>query len=740
MNYTLSNLGYLKSKKTLLKKLSNSILKATNISNLFYFLCKFFAILTDSKLVQGVLTIDDDNYLINEFDSKNSNFEKTHSRKNYINSKTLKKVDSDINEILNIIHKKFINLKNPVSYKELYINNICTSYNEKFKDYHFIPVYIENSMYGFLIIQSDINHYLTNDIIRYITELILLQASNTLTNIYKKDSSTYINDNICDTEQLISNILGKPSSIICITTIDGYITFCSRNSEEILGYPSNFLVGKRLFPLIHKDYKEEFIQKYKKTLIDNINNYAEILFKCYDGTFTKVKMSPKCILDVHKNIVGIMFTISTVNNSLKNTQPINFQNNKLLDLNPFGIFMTKNGIITHSNKMGLNLLNINDVEQCLNKSIYDFFDLAEDYHRNYNEKQVFLFDNTYADCLGKKVIRKRDGKPYYLETLSFTTNGIPTGYILILIKNIENVYNSQYTEELYKKIEEKTTLLNKTIEYDKLRSEFFANISHELRTPINVIYSALQLLNINLSSVLPDYEDSDIFNKRILIIQQNCFRLIKLINNLIDSTRIDAGFYQLTFSKCNIISIIEDITLSVCDYVENKGIKLIFDTDIEEKYTYCDIEKIERIMLNLISNAVKFTDKGGSIFVNLHNKGTYLLISIEDTGVGIPKEKCNTIFQRFVQVNSTRKREGEGSGIGLSLVRSLVEMHSGNIWVESKLNKGTTFTIQLPYCVDPNTFINKNTNNTININYSNHHVGNLNNTNSDAIKIEFSDI
>src|SRR3712207_9378471 len=109
--------------------------------------------------------------------------------------------------------------------------------------------------------------------------------------------------------------------------------------------------------------------------------------------------------------------------------------------------------------------------------------------------------------------------------------------------------------------------------------------------------------------------------------------------------------YTLSLHDALPISIIEDITLSVCDYVENKGIKLIFDTDIEEKYTYCDIEKIERIMLNLISNAVKFTDKGGSIFVNLHNKGTYLLISIEDTGVGIPKEKCNTIFQRFVQVN-----------------------------------------------------------------------------------------
>ncbi|OGO77412.1 MAG: hypothetical protein A2Y23_08395 [Clostridiales bacterium GWB2_37_7] len=179
--------------------------------------------------------------------------------------------------------------------------------------------------------------------------------------------------------------------------------------------------------------------------------------------------------------------------------------------------------------------------------------------------------------------------------------------------------------------------------------------------------------------------------------KQNCFRLLRLVNNLIDISKIDAKSFELHLRNCNIVSIIKEITMSVSDYIENKGIRLVFDTDIEEKIMDCDDEKIERIILNLLSNAIKFTPKGGGIFVNVYNKDEGLYIKIEDNGIGIPENKQSQIFQRFCQIDAMFTRQHEGSGIGLNLVKSLVEMHGGTITFESKIGVGTSFCINLPY-------------------------------------------
>lgn len=178
--------------------------------------------------------------------------------------------------------------------------------------------------------------------------------------------------------------------------------------------------------------------------------------------------------------------------------------------------------------------------------------------------------------------------------------------------------------------------------------------------------------------------------------EQNCYRLLRLVNNLIDITKIDSGYLVINEINCNIVSLIEDITLSVADYIENKGLSVVFDTDIEEKIIACDPEKMERIMLNLLSNAVKFTLRGGSIFVNVENGTESICIRVKDTGKGIPKEKLESIFERFVQVDKSLTRENEGSGIGLSLVKALVELHGGTISVNSKEGYGSEFIIHIP--------------------------------------------
>ena len=230
---------------------------------------------------------------------------------------------------------------------------------------------------------------------------------------------------------------------------------------------------------------------------------------------------------------------------------------------------------------------------------------------------------------------------------------------------------------------------------DKLKTQFFTNISHEFKTPLNVIFSISQLIENSICSKL-EISTHDMVAKKMKIVRQNCYRMIRLINNLTDVSKYENGYLKINFENHNIVSLVEDITLSIVRYAEANKIKLVFDTTEEELIIACDPEKIEKIILNLLSNALKFTGENGSIFVNLCTSEKNVLITVTDTGVGIPPEKLSVIFERFGQVNSSTHRKNEGSGIGLSLANALVEAHKGKLSVESKLGEGTSFTVSLP--------------------------------------------
>ena len=239
-----------------------------------------------------------------------------------------------------------------------------------------------------------------------------------------------------------------------------------------------------------------------------------------------------------------------------------------------------------------------------------------------------------------------------------------------------------------------TKSVNVEEEKEKIRLDFFANVSHELRTPINLLLSSIQVLKLKLDSL--DKENQDYFSKYINIMQQNSFRLLKLINNLIDSTRIDSGSIQINLVNANIISFIEDICYSVVHFIESKDMHLIFDTNKEEEIISFDPDFIERIILNLLSNVIKFNREKGNIFVNVKVNQDDVAVEVRDEGFGIPKNKIESIFDKFEQVRSKMKSEREGSGIGLYIVKSLVEMLDGTIKAVSEVGKGSSIIFNLP--------------------------------------------
>lgn len=261
-------------------------------------------------------------------------------------------------------------------------------------------------------------------------------------------------------------------------------------------------------------------------------------------------------------------------------------------------------------------------------------------------------------------------------------------------------------------------------ELENLRMDFFANLSHELRTPINLILSSLQVINLRMCKL--NQEDSEYLSKYLNIIRQNGLRQLKLVNNLIDATTVDSGNFKHNPINHDIINFVEDICLSVSEFVEYNELSIVFDTQIEEKIIGFDLDNMERIILNLISNAIKFNKPKGKIEVSI-SYNTDVIISVKDSGIGIPQDKVDSVFGRFEQVKSKIKKEREGSGIGLSLVKSLVEMHNGTISLNSKLNEGSEFIITLPdVLVDAQD--NKDSKNLYNFN------------NIQSMNIEFSDI
>ena len=242
-------------------------------------------------------------------------------------------------------------------------------------------------------------------------------------------------------------------------------------------------------------------------------------------------------------------------------------------------------------------------------------------------------------------------------------------------------------------VKNKLEEMKKAIEFESKKNDFFTNISHELKTPINIIRGSNQLMELNYKN--HNITDEKLKNS-INLTKQNSYRLLKLVGNFLDISKMGAGFYEIEPINTNIVSVVENIGQSVEPYMAAKKIQFIFDTETEEEIVACDPDKIERIVLNLLSNAIKYTNENGKIFVNVASKESVVEISVEDTGTGIPKDKVEKVFNRFEQVDPSLVKKREGCGIGLSLTKHLVEMHGGEIWVESQEGKGSKFIFTIP--------------------------------------------
>lgn len=346
------------------------------------------------------------------------------------------------------------------------------------------------------------------------------------------------------------------------------------------------------------------------------------------------------------------------------------------------IFIDSQGIIKYVNPSAIKLLSATSASEIIGNEYEEYI------IRTIDDKKIDLNiknQPTISICI------KRTNNQLMIAEADFIH--LTDGYI-ISIKNSSLSRKNDRIHALYNKEKEEKF---KMMEDNRKKSYFYSTLSHELRTPINLIFGSLQVLELYKTDILnqANHPHKSIF-KHIELIKQNCFRMIRIVNNMIDINRLEAGFLKINLQNINIVSLLENITISASEYARIKCIDLIFETDEETYSLPCDPEMIERIMLNLISNALKFTDVNGTIIVSLTFDSKDAIISVQDSGIGIPQDKLQSIFNRFEQVDNSFVKNHCGSGIGLNLVKELVILHKGKINVTSDINKGTKFVITLP--------------------------------------------
>lgn len=492
--------------------------------------------------------------------------------------------------------------------------------------------------------------------------------------------------------ETLESILESTADGILVVTDDSKVIRYNNRFVDMFKIPKEILKTKddRIFIEHAKEQllnPEEFIHRIKELELKNVDDMDLLYLK--GGKIYERYHRPLLIRGKIKGRVWSFRDITKQKEAESKLQKSQALYKKLIEFLPDAVFVHKGDNIIITNQQGVKLSIGEDIHEIIGLPFSEVINIHPKFQGLVKKRLKKLQkEETTVEYLEQQVVLK-DGSLKDIEVGATSFLHDNEMYVISLARDISE---RKKAESLRKQVLEKQKEIDEAKKYDELKTLFFSTLSHELKTPLNVILGTIQLLNtLEISN-----KSSQYMNRYLNIMMQNCYRLLRIINNLIDITRIDGGFLNLELRNHNIVSLVEEITLSVVEYTKSKNINLIFDTEIEEKIIACDADKIERVLLNLLSNAIKFSNSNGTIEVNIFDKQDYVAISVKDNGIGIPQEMMNKIFERFSQVDSSFTRRTEGSGIGLSLVKSLVELHKGKIEVKSEVNKGSEFIITLP--------------------------------------------
>lgn len=496
----------------------------------------------------------------------------------------------------------------------------------------------------------------------------------------------------------LEELLDKIPYEIFIKDTNGIYQYVNLATEKKLGIKKEEIIGKNDYDIrpktlahicdesdksVLENGDKEFVED--KIINDNIETRYEIFKALLNNDKDKVKIGG--IAKFVSEDKSLQISINENSNKIMN-------NPKILNSSSvyYGILKDLKSAVK-CNEVGLYLYDKNKNAMILNNHFGEdeaFFE--ESYNITMDIEKNYFYN---YECEIEEKLNFNSVKYIYL--LKINNNLL--GCIHIYYENKPKKINEEFIKYIciiLSFIKDKKNLKH-AVEIESLKTEFFANLSHEFKTPLNIILSTVQLV-MNYIEVNNEYPDYNMFNKCLSNIKQNSYRILKIANNLIDMSKIDGNFYSINMGNYNIVEVVENIVQSLAEYMKDNKRNIIFDTMEEEIITACDPDQIERIILNLLSNAMKFTSHGGNIYVDMevNDRCNKVIIKISNDGEKINFEDRLRIFERFTQSESLLTRRAEGTGIGLTLVKSLVKLHNGEVYVNTEFEEGTQFCIELP--------------------------------------------
>ena len=417
--------------------------------------------------------------------------------------------------------------------------------------------------------------------------------------------------------------------------------------------------------IVSKKFREKFLSNIQLVISRKeekvINKIELINGRIVELVTTNIKLNDEDLL------ISIVIDITELENTIMNIEQSEKTYKLLLQTLPEGIVIVNPTTKKHiyRNEASIRMLKTIGLEK-LNESIKTY--LKEE---NYGNFRRFTIDKLNNVDISLAIVKREE-----------------EGSLIVVFRMLDCEFKSIQLEKELNRIKEK----------NKFKTEFLSNVAYGIKKPINKIFET----NNNLIENKGKYNSENI-NNHTRLVKQNCYRLIRLLNNIEYVSRIDNGTCTLELRKCDIVKLLENIVKISKTYTDKKGIDISFKSEVNKKILSLDIDKVEKIILNILSNAIKFTDTGGKIDINLYMQNEQVCISIKDTGIGIPKDKTEVIFENFEQLDTTLSRGCEGTGMGLSVVKKLANLNNIKINVESELNKGSEFIITLP-----NNIVSKN--------------------------------
>jgi len=490
-----------------------------------------------------------------------------------------------------------------------------------------------------------------------------------------------------ESEEFFRTTLYSIGDGVITTDTNGCLRQMNPVAEKLTGWTEAEARGKQLeeiFNIVNEDTRKQVEIPVRRVLregrVVGLANHTLLISKDYREIPIADSGSP--IVNEKGEIIGVVLVFRDQTEeraAQKALMESESRFRQLVENAPEAIFVQTNGCFAYVNPAALRLFGVDSASQLIGQPVMERF--HPDFRDIVRERIHLLNDMCEEVPNIEEIYLRLDGTPFNVEV-----SAVPITYDGL---NGSLVFFRDITE---RKQVERALIRAKMVsdEANRSKTEFLANTSHELKTPLNSIIGFSELM---LAGELGNISEQQ--KKYIGTILESGYLLLNIINRILDISSINYGRMGLSYTKFDLCNAIQDTCAMMQAAANRKSIELIVDIDPQINEINADIIKFKEVVYNLVDNSVKFTPYGGFVIITATQNESHVKISVADNGIGIAKENIERIFDPFYQVDSSTTRRYSGTGLGLALINQLVKMHGGNIWVESEPGKGSTFTFTI---------------------------------------------